>query len=224
MFLTDDYDRLSPLGNQQAERVGSALATDGPEPTHVFVGSLKRQQQTLAGIRISAGQDVVVNEALLLNEFPFDAMLRVQIDRFRGRNELVDTSLNALEGDIERDQRIRHVQRLLEFAIDDWVRGDRRDEAAGIPSWQRFLSGVYEFIETIQQRVPSRSHVVAVTSGGVVAAATQYVLDAPPLAAARLCWRVNNASLTQMTFTQSRLSLDHFNRIGHIPASLRTYR
>lgn len=224
MFLTDDYDRLSDLGKQQAELVGRSLAAEQLVPTHIFVGALQRQQQTLAGIQKYVGETVDVVQDPLLNEFPFEAMLQVQTERFRGRNRVVDAILEALQGDLERDERIREVQRLLEFSIDDWVQNDREDRAAGIPAWREFVAGVQRFLSSLQRQMPSGSTVLAVTSGGVIAALTQTVLEAPILSAARLGWRVNNASITQMTFTQKRVSLDGFNRIGHLTSDMRTYR
>ena len=46
----DDYDNLSPLGQQQAQRLGEYLAGKGIAPQSVFIGSLRRHAQTWAGI------------------------------------------------------------------------------------------------------------------------------------------------------------------------------
>ena len=42
-----DYDRLSTRGHEQAKALGRFLATQRVD--HVFVGPLRRHQQTLAG-------------------------------------------------------------------------------------------------------------------------------------------------------------------------------
>jgi broad specificity phosphatase PhoE len=49
-FGTDDYDRLSDTGHQQARITGAHLASLGVRPTRVLHGSMLRQQQTAQGI------------------------------------------------------------------------------------------------------------------------------------------------------------------------------
>ena len=49
-FGTDDYDRLSDAGHQQARITGAHLASLGVRPTRVIHGSMLRQQQTAQGI------------------------------------------------------------------------------------------------------------------------------------------------------------------------------
>lgn len=50
-FDADDYDQLSPLGEDQALRLGRWLAADRDIGFDaVVVGAMRRHQQTLAGI------------------------------------------------------------------------------------------------------------------------------------------------------------------------------
>ncbi|HRO80045.1 MAG TPA: phosphoglycerate mutase family protein, partial [Alicycliphilus denitrificans] len=50
-FGADDYDRLSPLGQAQAERLGSYWRERGLRFDAVLCGTLQRHAQTLQGIR-----------------------------------------------------------------------------------------------------------------------------------------------------------------------------
>ena len=225
MFLTDDYDRLSPLGGTQAERTGRALADEIGGAPEFLVGTLKRQQQTLAALRATGGfAEPRAPGDPTFDEFPFDAMLRQQVARWQGRNAAVDAAIEANEAAESRHDRIRAVQQLLELSIAEWIAADRSDGDAGIPAWSAFCDRVVGGIARIQEITPSGSDVVIVTSGGVVAAIVQHALNVAPEVASRLCWRVNNASITQLTFDRKRLSLDHFNRVGHLPTAERTYR
>ena len=47
-FLADDYDHLSPLGEDQARRLGAHLAAEGLRPDRIFTGPLRRQRHTAA--------------------------------------------------------------------------------------------------------------------------------------------------------------------------------
>ena len=54
-FGTDDYDRLSDLGKQQARITGAHLASQGITPTRIIHGGLLRQRQTAEGILAGLG-------------------------------------------------------------------------------------------------------------------------------------------------------------------------
>ena len=49
-FGADDYDQLSDLGRRQSVRLGEYFAERGIRFDALLAGTLRRQQQTLAGI------------------------------------------------------------------------------------------------------------------------------------------------------------------------------
>lgn len=49
-FGADDYDKLSPVGHQQAHLLGRYFADRGVRPVRVMTGTLRRQRETWAGI------------------------------------------------------------------------------------------------------------------------------------------------------------------------------
>ena len=49
-FGADDYDQLSPLGLQQAQRLGAHWLAHGQRFDTVLMGTLRRHAQTLDGI------------------------------------------------------------------------------------------------------------------------------------------------------------------------------
>ncbi len=226
MFLTDNYDRLSELGHTQAKAIGHCLAAEAAAPDRYFHGTLTRQRETLAGIIAAADATgaAAVTEVAAFDEFPFEPMMRAQIERLSAIDPNVAKTATAFASATEKSERLRLIQHLLEVCIEDWVDGDHSDEAAGIPSWRAFCQRVGSALDDVIASAPAGSHSAVVSSGGVVAVAVQRVMEAPPVMAARLCWRVCNASLTQFSFSASRVSLDHFNRVGHLPATQRTYR
>lgn len=50
-LFADDYDRLSPVGVEQARRVGVHLASRGVRPARIVVGPRLRHRQTLEALR-----------------------------------------------------------------------------------------------------------------------------------------------------------------------------
>ena len=49
-FGSADYDVLSPSGEQQARRLGAALAARGIRPASVISGSMRRQRASAAAL------------------------------------------------------------------------------------------------------------------------------------------------------------------------------
>jgi broad specificity phosphatase PhoE len=71
----------------------------------------------------------------------------------------------------------------------------------------------------------SGRRVAIFTSGGVIGRTLQRVLGAPDQTALALNWRIRNASLTHLTFSGRRVSLDSFNVTTHLRSTgLDSYR
>ena len=120
--------------------------------------------------------------------------------------------------------RYRHIHRLLEAMMMAWVE-DRVDVSGeGLPTWATFSGRVRAVLADIFEATPSGNDVAVFTSGGPIGIAVQTVLEAPERTAAALNWRVHNASVTPMTFSKGRVSLDAFNIVEHLPLKTRTYR
>ena len=58
-FGAADYDQLSELGQRQSVRLGEYLANKGVTLDAVLTGTLRRHQQTYAGIAQGAGSCVM---------------------------------------------------------------------------------------------------------------------------------------------------------------------
>src|SRR5215212_5206975 len=71
----EDYDELSPLGEQQSRVLGAALAARGVRPDVVLRGAMKRHRQTAEATAAGAGWagDIVEDDGW--NEFDHRQML-----------------------------------------------------------------------------------------------------------------------------------------------------
>lgn len=226
-FFSDDYDKLSPLGEEQARVLADYWLARGTQIDQAYCGTLKRQRRTAEIVAESyAAAGVPWPELTVLpglDEYPADEIMGTLVpeliereDRFR---QLQDEADNA----VDDKARYRTFHRLLEAVMAEWINGTY--ESNGIMTWTEFRDGVRDSIRQMT-RTEERGVTVAVfSSGGPIGISVQTVLQAPDLKAGELNWRINNCSLTEFTFSGDRIALDTFNAVPHITdPKLFTYR
>lgn len=224
-FLSDDYDRLSEQGEKQVALLGEHWALRGTQLDHAIAGTLKRQQGTAAIVIENAGLQLPIRTQASFDEYPFDEIMRLSLPQLREEHAQIDERARAFEKAKDPDARFRSVQRLLELVVAQLTSSDELPEAAaGLPTWSSFVARVSDALAAICRNTPSGSTVGVFTSGGVIAVAVQWALGAPAPVAAELCWRVQNASVSEFTFSGSRISLDSFNSVEHLAPEMRSYR
>lgn len=226
-FLTDDYDRLSDLGRAQSRLVGQWFAREGVAVDRVWTGTLQRQRDT-ASLAREAAQEAgaawpAAEVAAGLDEYPAEDIQKTIAPQLAARDPEFSRLLDNLHRATEDRERYRWAHLVLESVMDAWVHGEY--DAPDLLTWSKFSGGVRAALQTAMSSAPKSSTVVAVTSGGPIGVAVQSVLQAPQIQAAKLNWRVYNASLTRFTFSGARVSFDQFNAMAHLAdPKVRTYR
>lgn len=220
-----DSDRLTDAGEEQARRVGEHLAESGFEFDEAHAGTLVRQRRTLeiaaeAFARAGKSFPAPAFDARW-NEYDAGGILGGLMPALRER----DTEFAKLVGEFEqgasRPDRNRYFQRMFEVLMAAWQRGSV--DADGVEPFATFHDRVRTAFEAITVRGGRRT-VVVFTSGGPIGVCVQTVLEAVPMTALRLNWRVKNASLTELVFSEGRVSLEYFNAVDYLPKHLRTFR
>ena len=193
-----DYDVLSPLGEQQAEATGRALAD--LEPDVVVHGSMVRQRRTAELAVAAAGRDAARQLDERWNEMDHLAVLAAQPRDF--------------EGDPDRQQ----FQSWFEAATTRWTSGDHDGEyAESFPTFRdRVSAGLADLAEA--------GTAVVVTSGGPISAITTELFAAGLATYSRLAPVVINTSLTTVVSGRRGLTLVAFNEHRHLSGDLLTYR
>lgn len=181
------YDRLSPLGFQQAEWLGDWLRDQEEQFDSVLCGTLTRHEQTAAAMGFA---DPVTDPRL--NELDYfnlsDALEQVHgIPRPDG------------EGFAE------HIPVLMEA----W----HRAEIMGNESFDAFEARVAAVLQEAAQ--PGR-HVLCVTSGGVIGMILRHLLDLDPRRMARVLLPIHNTSLHRVHVTPVGPILAGFNATPHL--------
>jgi broad specificity phosphatase PhoE len=208
-----DYDRLSPRGEQQARVLGPHLASLGLDA--LFVGPLRRQQQTCALAREAAAlpEPTTLPE---LAEYPaFDL-----VSRFLPKLVAEDPSFAALPTNPSRELADRAFKRILHgWARDEW-------QLEGVERVTEFSARVRTGLERAMQ---GGKRIGVVTSAGPIGVAVGLVFGVDEHRMVRTSVVIRNASITELVYRSKtfawhpeQVSLLTFNSIGHLPADLHT--
>jgi broad specificity phosphatase PhoE len=212
-----DTDRLSQLGVRQSEALADHWIQDGTQFDEAHSGTLERHVRT-AGVvaqRIrSTGLPWPATTAVTaFDEYDGDGIFGLLARRLAERDPRFRDLAGAAQAARGTAEQNRHFQRMAEYVADRWRAGELTDPA--VESWRDFCTRVDAGIDRVLDGGSGR-RVAIITSGGVIGRTLQRVLRAPDDTALALNWRVKNASLTQLTFSGRRVSLDTFNVTAHL--------
>lgn len=197
-FGADNYDQLSSLGRQQGQLLGEYFAERGIVFDHVLLGTMKRHRQTAEAIFESAAGAASFTEHRGLNEYDFVALMNSLGDEHR------ELKLMAKKG---MKEFYRALKQVLLLWMEDRLKGD-------IPeTWAEFQQRVAEARKFIQGLKGQR--ILAVSSGGVIAAMAQQTLGAPREKVVSLNLQIHNCSFCRYFFNAESFHLATFNSIPY---------
>ncbi len=199
-FGSENYDQLSPLGQQQSHRLGEYFASKGIRFDAALTGTLQRQIQTHAAICAGAG---IVLPALAwpgLNEYDSEAVIAtVHPEKLKKP---------------DTPELYRHHFRLLRDGLTQWMQG--RVEPNGMPRYTDFVSGVTSALDHV--RTHHDGNVLVVSSGGPISTAVGQILGTPPESTIEMNLRIRNSSVTELLFNAKRCMLLTYNTLPHLDA------
>ena len=201
-FGADDYDQLSPLGLQQAQRLGAHWLAQGQRFDTVLTGTLRRHAQTLGGIAQGLPGLPAPQVLPSLDEYDSLALIRAI------HNEPLQKP--------DTPELYRHHFRLLCDAIAQWMAGVISPQ--GMPSWDDFAGGVRRVLEQVR-RDHADQNVLLVSSGGPISTAVGEVLGTAPEVTIALNMRIRNSAVTEFSVSPKRLMLQTFNTLPHLGGS-----
>lgn len=199
-FGADDYDVLSPLGQQQSLRLGEYFRFKGLTFDAALTGTLKRQLQTYAGICKGMGVEPAASPWPGLNEYDSHAVIEA-------------IHPHPLEKPTSPEMYREHF-RLLKQGLAQWMAGVVSPR--GMPSYTDFVVGVTTALDHV--RKTCEGNVLLVSSGGPIATAMGHVLATSPETTIELNLRIRNCSVTEFAFTPKRHMLVTYNTLPHLDA------
>ena len=205
-FGADDYDVLSETGHEQGRVLGRWLAEQGTVPVTAVHGGLRRQRETWEAMGFD-GVEASVDPAW--DEFDHLAVLAHYAA--------------ATGADVDHGADRKLFQRVFEESTEHWAAGHE-----GYPD--PYADFVDRTRDALARATSAAGPVVAVTSGGVIAAIAA-LLVAPDLEPAELgpIWaRFNtvlaNSSVTRVIVGSTGQRLLTYNEHTHLSRDLLTYR
>ncbi|ADB36031.1 Phosphoglycerate mutase [Kribbella flavida DSM 17836] len=213
-FGKKDYDRLSPLGERQAGRLGEALAARGVTPDLVVAGAMQRHARTATLALKAAGlpMDVEVDEGF--NEFDHDQVIVAHKPAYQRRAVLL--------ADLARTGHpARAFQEMFAAATERWtLGGDGYTE-----SFTEFCDRSEAAVRRTADRVGSGQTAVVFTSGGPIAAVVSRLWSGGDELWLRLNPVTVNTAITKLVVGRSGLTVVSHNDHGHVDGTdLLSYR
>ena len=197
-FGADDYDCLSALGERQSRRLGEYFKLRGLQFEAALAGTLRRQQQTLAGISEGLGSSIPTRLWPGLNEYDSDALIAAIHPQ-----PLVKPSSPEM---------VLQYFRLLRQGLQHWMAGT--SEPAGMPSYADFVAGVAGALDHVRSQ--HTGDVLMVSSGGPISNAIGQVLGTSPEGVIDLNMRIFNSAVSELTFNPKRHALVSYNTLPHL--------
>jgi broad specificity phosphatase PhoE len=223
-FGQKNYDRLSPVGIQQAQILGEYLAGIQFVFQETYCGEMERQRHTarevMAGFTSAGLAFPSLVEQAAFDEYDAFAVWENQT-RIMIQEEVL------LLDDIARTQTDkRKFQQLFERIAMRWISGNH--DAPGNIRWRDFVDRVSEGIKALTTRHGSGQHIAVFTSCGPISIAMQLALGLSDSKTMEISWQVMNTSVSRFYFNSSGISLAGFNDVAHLTmkqdSSLLTYR
>lgn len=209
-----DYDKLSPLGFEQARLVGAWLADRQIDA--MFSGPLRRQLETAASICAAAPSIAPATVLPGLAEYPGFEIVKAFLPRLTEHDPEVATRAATSPG-------MGDFQTILtRWARDEW-------RAEGVEDVHAFTARVEDAMKTIIRACARGGRVAVVTSAGPIGVAVGLVFGATPHHMVRTSAVIKNASITelklrtqQFAWDPEKVSLVGFNSIAHLPSGTQT--
>ena len=199
---TDDYDRLSPLGHEQAEWLGLWLRAHDLAFDRVYRGNLRRHRETAAALQ-GLGPEPVVDPRF--DEFHYFS-LQQEYQRLTGTPEARS-----------REEFLTTFPAVLAR----WAAGELGREGETFAAFEARVS------EALAEAARPGETVLIVTSGGVIGVILRHVLGLSDDATADMMLAIRNASIHRLKHEGGRLRLSLFNAHPHLDpadrAHARTY-
>lgn len=225
--MSEDYDRLSPLGEEQARKLGEFwvrhriqfdFCFHGPANRHIRTLEIASEYVRQAGLHWPREQ--MIPE---LDEFDAFRMMQFLTPRLVESDPEVRRLNDEFEANRNTPDAGRLLQKLFEAVSRSWCSGVH--DVPELESWTQFQARIQSGVDRIRKVAEQGRNVVAISSGGPIAATVAQALGLPPLTAVEFVWLSRNGSFSEFLFSGERFSMHSFNSIPHLDdRRLLTYR
>lgn len=192
----EDYDRLSPLGAQQAEWLGDWLRDTQAHYDHVWSGDMSRHLGTAHGMGHSAPE---IDPRL--NEFDYFTLATIA------------EAEHGLRAPTSPEEFTRHIPQLMDL----W----RTDRIKAAP--ERFGDFEDRARSSMQDILSHGGRALVITSGGFISMVLRNVLGLEISPMTHLMFQIRNSAVTEFEYVHGHKMLASFNAIPHLAAPDRAH-
>jgi broad specificity phosphatase PhoE len=201
-FGATDYDVLSERGHEQVAALVSGLKRRGIWADRVVSGGLRRQLDTASACAAAAGVEVEV-----------DARWDEYDDRdILAHHGVVPAGLERRPGD--QPLTSRQFQEILNEALRSWIAAGERSPAR--EPWPRFLARTTGALEDVAARLDRGQTALVISSGGVIAALSAWLLGLAPERLIAFNHVSINTAISKLTVGRAGLTLVSTNEHAHL--------
>lgn len=206
------YDRLSSLGERQAELLGRHLESNGIRFDAVYSGALRRHVQT-----------ATITMQQMNGDRPLNIIIDAGFNEFDGSDQMMNRLVAVMREDPALSEQMRqiHTQHGAIAQIFDVAEKSKMipsDESVRDRLAQQFRDRIGNAIDNLLQEMGDDKKVAVFTSGGPTAVALRQTLETSREQTIRLGWELRNTSITVLRYDQARLWLVLFNCVAHLEA------
>ena len=218
-FNSDNYDQLSPTGEQQARALGVALSKRGIQFDAVYAGSMKRHAQTARGCLEAMGCSIAPTIIEGFNEYDHEEVIHRHRPEFANKLQLAEY--------LSKHSNPRKAFQIeFELALHRWRIGDYDSEYT--ETWEHFNTRCKDALSHVRHNSGDAKSIAVFSSGGPISIAVGHCLELTDEHVAELSWSIINASVTCLLFNEDKMTLRYFNDYSHFEygedKSLFTYR
>lgn len=223
-FLSENYDKLSPLGETQAAHLGEYWASRNALFDRACQGPCLRHRETAALVRqayANANLNFPEPETLPeFDEYQGEEVLRASLPALLETDQSIRNLHAAFESAFERQAKRPAFQKLFEAVISKWVRGELAPP--NVEPWLDFCARVNSGLTRFLIAGAPSERVAIFSSGGPIAVAMQRALNLSSEKTLQVSWMSRNCSWSEFLYSADRFTLSSFNVHAHLddPAML----
>ncbi len=224
-FLADDYDNLSNKGKLQSEALGQYFATNDIHFDKLYIGKLKRHQQTFDGFsQAYISKKIELPKPIhleALNEHHALNALQFYYSDFIAQNPIANKLLQEANKNPELKQ--KYTIQIFALFLKAYTAGKYAENHETIQSWSSFRKQTKKGVASILEQISKGETIGVFTSGGTKSAIIGDCLNISEEKISELNLVIRNTSFSQLLFSNNKLNILSLNETPHLKKELITF-
>ena len=221
---SDNYDVLSNKGELQAHKLGKYLVKKKIRFDKIYVGTLKRQQQTCEIISNEyKKKNLIIPSPIVLddlNEHQATEAMKSEIPKMIKSDQYIKKLWKEIE--LNPEKKNGNMMLGFKYFLNLWV--ENKIIVKGIIPWKDFRKNVQNGLKTILINTKINQNIGVFSSGGTISSITAESLKInDELKIADLNFSIRNTSFTSFLYSKEKFSLLSFNELPHLKNDMITF-